>query len=491
MGEAVWKFRSKQTFRDLEILKLLYIYKRTITIHELSDYLNCDIKTIRTHLFEIDKKYDLPSINYDYEIDSVQVSNAQSFWPFKVYKQFYANTLEFQVLEYIFVTKNLTTYKILDEFSISDSTLLRIINNLNYNLKKWNIQIRTRDYEIVGDEIAITRIFTQYFVEKTCTDYFEAFTDYQSAIFNIYLDILEEKDAYELRYYFNRFQWYIFVSLIRYSKNHPIPQARLTDLKALNLLQTTIEVSDKRVIESVFGFSFDDSNMLNDIFYFYINNIEVPEFNKYTYDKDSVDSLLNELIVSFGLDYSERDREKYSRILFENLNQFFVPSYFLFDRPAYEVEKLKALYPSSIAQLELILSEYLKSQTDIIDDSLCNHLILFIITVFPQMTEQINQFEEKIFVQCVLVSNKENKAKLASFLENNFSFVAQFSYYDESILPDEKQLNTGVWITDIPALSADNILVLSPNLLIMQAHEIYSFLKRHQDMLEKENQALR
>lgn len=165
-GFLMWKFRSKQTHRDLEILKLFFIYQKSMSVGELASHLNCDVKTVRTRILEINENYDFPKIIYNYDTDSVETSYDPSFWPFKIYKDFYEKNIEFQVLEYLFLKEHVTAYELRDVFGLSESTLFRIIHNLNENLENWDIEIKTRNYAIVGDELAITKFFTQYFTEK-------------------------------------------------------------------------------------------------------------------------------------------------------------------------------------------------------------------------------------------------------------------------------------------------------------------------------------
>ena len=472
----MWQFRSKQTERDLEILKIFYIYQERLTVHQLAERLDCDIKTVRTRLLEINNTYDLPKIVYNYETDSVRAAYEPSFWPFMIYQEFYKNNLEFQVLEYLFIKTHITTYKLLDEFAISDSTLLRIINNLNANLSRWDIKIESKSYRIVGDELAITKFFSQYFIEKMSTDYFEDFETFQVAVFNIFIDIIKSTDFYELRTYYMRFQWYTFVSLIRNSKGHFVKSNHVvTEEEMLKRIEVLNE-QDLKTIESLFGVSLSDPVVTYDVFYFYVNHFEAIRFKKYTYSYETVEALVEEIKEEFNLELSEKGQQRGVQVLYENINHHFVQNYFLFNRSQYEVDRLRKLFPDTIETLYAIFTGFMKETTGVVDEALVAHLILFLYNIYPNFYEKMKAYEAKLEVNCMFVANVEAVVRTMKFLQDNYSFMANFTLHYNDELPGAEKINEELWIVDIQALSSPNTLVINTNLLPMQSALIFDFL---------------
>ncbi|HEY4536832.1 MAG TPA: helix-turn-helix domain-containing protein [Erysipelothrix sp.] len=472
----MWQFRSKQTARDLELLKIFYIYQESLTVHQLAERLHCDVKTIRTRILTINNTYNLPKINYDYETDSVSASYDPAFWPFKIYKEFYQQNLEFQVLEYIFIHQHVTTYKLLDTFAISDSTLLRIINNLNQNLEKWDFKISSKNYQIIGDELAITKFFTQYFTEKTATDFFEDFPLFQKAIFNIFIDVLDGLDQYELRAYFMRFQWYTFVSLIRNSQGHTITKENNYDAQLIKERIAMLNPQDLREIESLFGLSLENETVVYDVFYFYFNRFEMLKFNKYRYEYEAVLALTQQINGVFSLNYTQAVEAKAATLLYENMNQYFAQSYFLFNRPLYELERMKLLFPKSIQQLQEMIESFIVSNTALNIEALVVYLVLFIIKTFPDFYDKMGDFEEKLEVNCLFVTQEAGVTRTMKFLEDNYAFMARFKLHENDALPNDALLEDALWIVDIQALSSENTLVINTNLLPLQAALIFDFL---------------
>lgn len=480
----MWRFRSKQSSRDLLILKTLFIDEKKITIQQLSKLLDCDIKTARARILEINIHYDaLPNIIYDYETDSVFAEYDPSFWPFMICREFYSNNLEFQILEYLFIHENPTTYEILDFFSISHSTLKRVISNLNLNLKHLDIYIDSKGYRILGDELSITKFFTQYFVEKTQTDYCHRFKNLQQALFNIYRDILETVDQPELKFYFNRFQWSSFVSIVRYSQGYTIPNKIDIDPEKISGRVSMISKKDVHCIEGLFGISFYDEETVNDIFYLYFHPINNPRYNKYSYSEESVYCLLEDVMQTFSIDYEEKDQEKLYNLLFGYLNQFFSPGFLLFNRPQYEVKQLEKMYPLSIQTFRKIFSSYFMRETGEVEDSIYHQTILFVINTFPKMKQTMSNYEKKIKVNCLFVSSFEISQEVFMFLNNNFSFMAEFNLVETNSIPQDEDIKKGVWITDVKSLSAKNCLVISPNLMSFQGQLIYDYIENHRNKI--------
>lgn len=292
------------------------------------------------------------------------------------------------------------------------------------------------------------------------------------------MDILGALDQYELRPYFNRFQWYTFVSLVRYSQGYAIPHSDQYNHELLMSRINLLRGEDLKAIESLFGLSLNSPKTVNDVFYVYFNQVKHLRFNKFIYFKEAVDRLVSEIDQTFLLAFDEHRFIKMSKLVYEAANGYFAQSYFLFDRPFYELEKLRVFFPKSIHSLQRSVNHFIEKETGVSNDALSTYLILFIINVFPGFYEAMEKYEDKIKVHCFFVSNEDTTESIMKFLSDNFSFIAEFELHSNHHLPqlDDKD---DVWIVDIHALSSKNILVINPNLISMQSNAIFDFLNMH------------
>lgn len=472
----MWQFRSNQTYRDLRILKSLFIDEQSLTVTEFAELLECDKKTAYIDLLSINERYNIPNIYVDLKTDLVNVKKDYPFYPTQIYQEFFNNNLEFKVLEYIFVKKNITTYDLTRYFSISESTLYRLIHHLNGNLANYDIVIDPSSYLISGDEINITRFFSQFFIEKNTVNYFGSFTNFQKAALNIYYDMINSVDAVELKPYFRHFQWYFFVSLIRSSSKNRIPVKKSEyDSQRIKLFQTFVDDDNRRIIESIFGLSLKDEEIVNDIFYMYINNLEIEKIKKYRYDVDDVTQLSRKIYNAFNMK-SSLTLERFDSLLYRKLNYFYIPNSFLFDQPNYELKKIETIYPKSIKLLDEIFSNFFKEQNKNVEPSIYAELVLFVVNIVPNILQIMSKKEEKVIVNYFLITNSKKDNCVLNILETNFGHKAYFVDQSQTISIEQELLDDGVWITDVPSRASKRTFVINPNFIHLQLEDISLFI---------------
>lgn len=155
---------SSRTRRQLELLELL-ADADWVTFPRASKILNVPVKTLKSDIIELEalltpttietsKKYGLRlATNLDFCISSI-------------YQKFLKNSIEFQLIEKIFLHNFSTIIDLADDLYISISTIKRIVQRVNQQLQLEGFTINLKKTQLIGNPHSICNFMHCYFQER-------------------------------------------------------------------------------------------------------------------------------------------------------------------------------------------------------------------------------------------------------------------------------------------------------------------------------------
>ncbi|OLR27701.1 BglG family transcription antiterminator [Bacillus cereus] len=158
--------------RQQELITLLLQDKEWRTLEEISNYLNCSVKTVRRDLIYL-KDY-LPS---EWKI---QIEKGKGVLLYKpphssstdIYLFFKQNDLTFQILDYLLQGKIHTVANLAEELYMQVSSVSIHLQNVEKYLNQFELQLHKKPLRIVGNEIHIIYMFYElYYTTYKLEDY--------------------------------------------------------------------------------------------------------------------------------------------------------------------------------------------------------------------------------------------------------------------------------------------------------------------------------
>ena len=150
--------------RRLNLINILAKNSDWFFLNELANMLNVSERVLKNDLAYFRKEVD------DFTIYSSRKGIKLAFKDNKglntISKKILISVVPFQVLEKIFLNETKSVSQLADELFISVSTLYRIIKDINFKLKKYDIRINTNPCMVIGNEKKIRYFAYQYFHER-------------------------------------------------------------------------------------------------------------------------------------------------------------------------------------------------------------------------------------------------------------------------------------------------------------------------------------
>ncbi len=150
--------------RQLEFLEILYKENDWLTLKKLCVYLTCSEKTLRNDIKFINEEF------YPFQIETsskgillVYPDNYSSDY---IYTKVLSLSIEFLLLEHIFLNETYSIEGLAEELFISISTVRRTISKINKIWNRLGVKIITNPCRIVGNEAVIRNFIIHYLEEK-------------------------------------------------------------------------------------------------------------------------------------------------------------------------------------------------------------------------------------------------------------------------------------------------------------------------------------
>ncbi|ENZ5681307.1 helix-turn-helix domain-containing protein [Enterococcus hirae] len=149
--------------RQLNILEILW-NTEWITTAELAEKIDSSEKTIRNDLSQVNEMIEPLSIETSFRAGIIlkkDITTPKSF----IYSKILEKSLEYTLLETIFLGKVTSKEELSDLLYISETQVSRVINRINQEIRFFDFQI-TNQIKIIGNEGNIKDFFSVYFSEK-------------------------------------------------------------------------------------------------------------------------------------------------------------------------------------------------------------------------------------------------------------------------------------------------------------------------------------
>lgn len=158
---------SSLLLRELEVVEFLNSLNdsQLTNIKEITEVLNCSLKTTDNTLKNIEEKY--PYIKLIYSQNTINIKFDLDANMITFYRDIFKQSLSAHILKMIFLKGNITSEDLSKDLYVSTSTLKRKIQVLDETLlSDYNIKISNSPHSFVGKEVDIRRFFINFFSEQ-------------------------------------------------------------------------------------------------------------------------------------------------------------------------------------------------------------------------------------------------------------------------------------------------------------------------------------
>ncbi|MEY8446175.1 helix-turn-helix domain-containing protein [Enterococcus ratti] len=154
---------SKKMKRQLLLLELLF-EGETYRFQDLEHRLNCSSKTLRNDLMDIDSYAKEIKIHTDRE-NGIFAEIAPHVTEEYIYRIIMNEAIEYHFLESIVLNKYTNYLELAEKLFISESTLRRMVNRINFALKPYHLRIRGL-IRLTGEKQMIEKLTIHLLLEK-------------------------------------------------------------------------------------------------------------------------------------------------------------------------------------------------------------------------------------------------------------------------------------------------------------------------------------
>ncbi|MGX6978809.1 helix-turn-helix domain-containing protein [Vagococcus elongatus] len=155
---------SKSEQKKLSMIELL-LHRKDLDSRNVADKLGINQSLVEKYLSELMVEANFLLIDY-YTGPNISLTLAPSYAIDELYSHFLARAPAFQLLETLFYS-DYGSYELLGvELNLSKSSVIRLIQQINAEIKKYDFYIAKKPLRIAGNEVAVSQFFSILFVEK-------------------------------------------------------------------------------------------------------------------------------------------------------------------------------------------------------------------------------------------------------------------------------------------------------------------------------------
>ncbi|MGX7264668.1 helix-turn-helix domain-containing protein [Enterococcus crotali] len=155
---------SSRSKRQLEIMELL-ADSDWVPFPTASESLGVPVKTLKSDIIELETLLAPATIESSKKY-GIRLTTNFGFCKTSFYQKFIKNSVEFQLIEKIFLHNFSTIIDLADDLYISVSTIKRIVLRVNQLLQMEGFTINLKKMQLVGDPHSICNFMQHYFYEK-------------------------------------------------------------------------------------------------------------------------------------------------------------------------------------------------------------------------------------------------------------------------------------------------------------------------------------
>ncbi|GEK38237.1 helix-turn-helix domain-containing protein [Enterococcus thailandicus] len=440
------KLLSSHDLKLLTLLEELNRNRQTTSLKELSQTLAIPIRTLSTYIQEFNG-YQLPIyISSDNRGVHLIIPKEHSFR--YVYSIILKHSLEFSILQQIFLNENLTLEELAEKNFVSLSTVKRAITRIKPLLKREDILISNNNAAIEGEEEKIRQFFNYFYDEKYFNLEFLT-TEQRQCLHALVQDLFQQRGIKIYKNQVSKYIRWMYLNAVRIKYGH-----RITPKK--NRFKTSSLLSDKTFIhqfEHLFQIPLT-LETINDLlyqlnnYYLYYSYGQVETMAEQSIEVTEKMQTIKTNLQTISQDLGIRLPESTEQMLildFINILQFKSPrTFLLYDRRATFLEHLSIKYP----HLKDYLSAYvINLLAPAAPQSEINELIYILLTHWYELYNCLHKIEQCIAIYIFVDTDLEHALFIKKELESHcrYHINCHLMMDDELIMiPDEAILVTSI-----------------------------------------------
>lgn len=454
------KLLNKKHLKQLELVE--YISHKPCTLSEIMNEFSYHIQTVHVYIFEINEMIAPLELRIA-ENKVVTICYPDNYSIEYIYSRFIYESTEYELLEGIFFDETKSVDEWAEKLFLTSSTLRRIINRMNIELKKESIHIEGKKLALVGDELKIVHFMARLFLEKYVDNevpfdskqlkalklLFKSYTKYNKTILNF--------KEYE------RIKSFMLASIVRVQNKHYIYD------KETDVTKYSNRISKSKIAKLLFKNLFK-VELNNELVYRFTNAIISGEYLSSYNDlltisknqKKVIESLImvEEIVnrIQNELKIPIINREKLVLPLYNNFAMQYGKKFILYDFAKEFTLSLEKMFPNVTFMLKKLLLPLCLTE----EDWEISQYVYIFATHCESFFNVIRTREKKVKIALFSTYDLEYLKFLKEEIHLNFSY-----HFEVEILTDYsisevklKDSNFDIMITNIPGLMFENSLTL-------------------------------
>lgn len=434
--------------RQLETVETLVAHDDWMTISDLAKAVNSSPRIL---------KYDFIAMKENYREFTIETSIKGIRLVFKKnkglkshYKQVFANSTSFKLLELIFFNADYTVYELADELFLSISSLYRLINNINEVTKKSGFHIETNPCRLVGNEKNIRFFFYCYFYEKyTNLDWsiIEKHSNLSIVVIDNFLSFFIDLVKLNLDFaYYNQFKVMVFINMVRYKEGHliDVDYSRINFkefVPDLEVYWQALEYFEKHIRVKV------DMELLAQIFIPFVDDRYSVNYDTLSAKIETKTAIRDEVtyiksFLNYLADKNELPLNNISNIVYHIHNAVYFEGFdpkaghILYDRNAHFMETLKEEFPLFYKDLYTVVKKYREVSGLEHSQEGMNYFMYIIFSHWDYLLLELRKKYEK--VKILVISNRDvsHSNMLKDFIEYEFGQRLVIDIFDGTYLTE-------------------------------------------------------
>ena len=458
---------SSLLLRELEVVEFLNSLNdsRLTNIKEISEVLNCSLRTTHNTLKDIEEKY--PYIKLIYSQNTINIKFDLDANMIRFYRDIFKQSLSAHILKMIFLNGHITSEDLSNALYVSTSTLKRKIKDLNDTLLlDFNIKISNSPHSFIGKELDIRRFFINFFSEQ---DLYETWSFIKLPKKTLQLFIKKASSLFNLDVDLSTNQFLTILFAVNYTRvkqgffiNNGIKQFYCIPQKEIDEL-----IHHLKAISNEYEL-FLSVNELLDILSPYLVN---PYYSTYSelsdqslikyeveYNYSNIVRLVNRFSNKFNLEIHDDEHiilELYNSLIFSNVKNY--SEYILYNKYHSNLTLFKTEFPQIYQYLELEFKTLVIDTFKRNDSGLVLHMIYSFIINWKYLFKDLYSKRENVKVTVISDTEYNHDQWLVEILEKNLIDQAKiyrypFNSFDINTL---ESLSSDIIVTNFPIDAID------------------------------------
>ncbi|CAD5899519.1 conserved hypothetical protein [Carnobacterium maltaromaticum] len=446
---------TTHSLRQLELLEYLYD-NEWLTLGNICNTLNYSEKAIRTDIQNLNEHSEYLTIetSLKYGISLALPTNCSRTI---IYSYILSESVEFNLLESIFFNENFSINKLADHLFVSVSSLRRTIKKMNKLLLKYNFQISSSPFKLIGNEAAI-RNFMIHFIFEKYSDSNYPFSKFQLSALEHIFYFVEKKATFSLNYPdIDKLKIWTMVAITRIKNGNSL--SKKTTSQSVYFDEVLRNQLFTKTFELIFKIKLD-ADTLNQMFSIFLNERyaenssqlkEIIQNNSKQKDlHDKFKLLLTNLSSDLTIEIPNFDHVLLH--LFNENNMLYGDTHVLFNKHKHFIfssySQNKFFYNYFLSNYQKVFSNKAHSENHIY------HLCYCVLIHWKHLSVCLEKKIEPVTIGLFFNSDEEHMFFISDYIQDRFRGKCNLAIIDQRSISDLKKHASNY---DIILTNIDNI----------------------------------